>query len=249
MLDITLSLNTLAYDIFELSKGVISDDDSIDYRQIKFWINTQRALWLRNEFNKNRTIDEGFIQDLGCVEMEDVDSSQCCNIQSGCTIKRSVLEIPQTIERNNEPTITSIGPVNPVEKRWRLVPYSNIQFVGKGRFSKNLIYPFILNNHIYLMFNADNQTAKLIKYISIRGVFEDPTKVKDFVDCSGVSCYTDDNRYPINLWLWNYMKASIVKSNLRYEIFATSDVINNSSPDSAYTSTQSSGISKTISEE
>ena len=29
MLDITLSLNTLAYDIFELSKGVISDDDSI----------------------------------------------------------------------------------------------------------------------------------------------------------------------------------------------------------------------------
>ena len=42
MLDITLSLNTLAYDIFELSKGVISDDDSIDYRQIKFWINTQK---------------------------------------------------------------------------------------------------------------------------------------------------------------------------------------------------------------
>jgi hypothetical protein len=39
------------------------------------------------------------------------------------------------------------------------------------------------------------------------------------------------------------------KDNLRYEMFATSDVINNSSPDSAYTSTQSSGISKTISEE
>jgi hypothetical protein len=249
MFDMTLSLNTLAYDAFELARGVISDDDTIDYRQIKFWITTQRALWLRNEFNKNRTIDEGFIQDLGCIEMEDVDASQCCNITTGCTVKRSVLVIPQTIERYNEPTITSIGPVNPMEKRWRLVPYSNVPFVGKGRFNRKMVYPFIFNKHIHLVFASDNQDAKLIKYISARGVFEDPTAVRNFATCSGTTCYTDDDRYPINAWLWDYMKSQIIKSNLRYEMFASSDTSANAASDTPYTDTQSTGIVNTMKSE
>ena len=246
MFDITLSLNTLAYDAFELARGVISDDDDIDYRQIKFWITTQRALWLRNEFNQNRTIDEGFIQDLGCVELEDVDASTCCNIQTGCTVKRTVLEIPQTIERFNEPTITSIGPVNPTEKRWRLVPYSNIAFVNSGRFSKNLIFPYIFNKRIYFMFGNNNVQAKLLKYVNIRGVFEDPMEVRRFTTCTGKSCYTDDDRYPINAWLWDYMKAQIVKSNLRLEMFAPSDRDPNAASDTPYTQSQANNTLNTI---
>jgi hypothetical protein len=223
MYDITLSLNSLAYDAFELARPTLADDETIDYRQIKFWIISQRALWLRNEFNKNRTIDDGFIQDLGCVALQDVDASQCCNVVSGCTVKRTVFEIPITIERHNSPTITSIGPVNINEKRWTLVPYSRVPFVGKGRFNKKQIYPFLYNRRIFIAFNPNNLYAKLLTTINIRGVFEDPTEVGRFSSVENCACYSDNDRFPLNRWLWEYMKAQIISGNLRYEILGKGD--------------------------
>jgi hypothetical protein len=52
-----VTLNQLIYDLLEIVRPNLSDDDNFDKRQIAFWIKNQRALWLRNELNKNRTVE------------------------------------------------------------------------------------------------------------------------------------------------------------------------------------------------
>lgn len=229
MYDIDLSLNTMAYDCFELARGYITDDDTLDYRQFKFWIINQRALWLRNEFNKaGHTIDEGFVQDLGCVKMEVADAAQCCNITSGCSLLKSSLPIPQTIEQYQSPTFVRVGPVNRSQANWKLISPSAVPFVNAGRFDKMTIYPFLMNGYMFLRFHPDNQDAKLIEYINIRGVFEDPTQVRHFTSCTGTSCYTDDDRFPLNRWLYDYLKSKVVSSNITMELMNSSDTSNDS---------------------
>ena len=215
MLDIAMSLDSMAYDVFELARGYISDDDILDYRQIKFWIINQRALWLRNEFNKaGHTIDEGFIQDLGCVKMIVADAAVCCNIQTGCTLLRTEQPIPQTIEQYQNPTFTRIGPVNRTQKSWKLVSAQAVPWVNHGRFDHKEIYPFLTDGYMYLKFSPKNQHAKFLEYINIRGVFEDPTEVRRFTTCSGTACFSDNDRFPINRWLYDYLKNQVVGDNL-----------------------------------
>ena len=82
------TLNEIAYDLLTIVRPQISDDSDIEIEQIKFWIKNQRSLWLRNEFNKNRTIDSDLIQTV-CADLEEVDASDCCDIDLDCPILRT----------------------------------------------------------------------------------------------------------------------------------------------------------------
>ena len=55
------TLNEIAYDLLSIVRPALSDDSDIDLRQIKFWIHNQRALFIRNELNRSRTIDADIV--------------------------------------------------------------------------------------------------------------------------------------------------------------------------------------------
>jgi len=205
------TLNQYIYEIFELYRSTVTDDVSLDERLIESWIIDQRALWLRNEFNKNRSIDDALVQDLGCVELEIADTSDCCNISSGCTVLRTNVDIPTTIERHNSPTITRVGPINKMNISYPLVTYNRSIYSGNGRFNQNLVYAYLLNNRIYLKGNSDDVFFTGLQYINIRGVFNDPRQVAEFNTCTGTSCYDENSPFPLNEWIWNYMKVEILK--------------------------------------
>jgi len=95
------TLNKIVYDVLEtVQSHVNSNNSDIDVRQVEWLINNQRALLIRNEYNKpGRVIDHNLIQDLGCVEVEMVDNSACPEIStSGCYLLRTKCQIPNTIE-------------------------------------------------------------------------------------------------------------------------------------------------------
>ena len=69
---------TAVFGILGKIKPYLSDDTDVSYREVAFELANQRALLIRNELNKNRTIDSDIIQDLGCVSMEPVDPAECC---------------------------------------------------------------------------------------------------------------------------------------------------------------------------
>jgi hypothetical protein len=199
------TLNEIAYDLLTIVRPQLSDDTEIDLRQIKFWINNQRALWIRNEVNKKRTIDADLIQTL-CVELECVDASDCCDVDLDIPILRSTKPLPETIEMHTKQAILRVD-----------VEYDRIPWVGNGRFNKNMVFSFIHDNYVYVCSN--NPAFNSLAAISVRGVFEDPEEAKNFKSCDDPNepCYSDDSPYPIKTWMIPALKETILKSNLMIE--------------------------------
>ena len=222
------TLNQIVSDLHLLARGgQIADDDPIETAQIKEWVHSQRALWLRNELNKNRSIDDNIIQDLGCVELERVDAASCCDITSDCIVVRSKLNIPVGIEMNQRTAITRVGPIKKTDKYlFSFLPFERAVWAGNGQFNKNVIFSFLLNNKLHLIGNENNDLLKIIKYANVRGVFEDPTEAAKFSYCSGQACYADTDKYPINKWLLDYLKAEILKSKFAIIVGSSSDTKN-----------------------
>jgi hypothetical protein len=232
-----VTLNELIYDLWEIIRPNISDDDPFDKRQFAFWIKNQRALWLRNELNKNRTIDDNVIQDLGCVELEVADRADCCELSSGCKILRTKLTIPNTIELHNKTGLTRVAPIDKLSVPFSFVDYERAIWSGNGRYNSSQIFAFLLNDRIYLS-SKSSTSLKYITHINVRGVFEDPTEAAAFSHCDNTPCYTDDSAYPVNSWMIDYMKEAILKLNVGMALQAVNDTTNNAKPDNTNESQQ-----------
>lgn len=192
------------------SLAINSVESSFSYEFYTDLINEQRALYLRQEYNKNRSLDPYVIQTLKCINMELVNRTDCCfSVPDGCKILKSVKEIPNTLELYYTKGISSVGPADITLARYILVDYSRIAYVGNGRSNRNAIYAFLYDNHLYLISRGPN--VNLIKNVTVRGVFEDPTSLGEFLDCSGNACYSIHDPYPMNLWMWAYVKPAVLQ--------------------------------------
>tara|TARA_R110002126_G_scaffold127296_1_gene269481 strand:- start:1021 stop:1719 length:699 start_codon:yes stop_codon:yes gene_type:complete len=226
------TLNEIAYDLLTIVRPQISDDSDIEIEQIKFWIKNQRSLWLRNEFNKNRTIDSDLIQTV-CADLEEVDASDCCDIDLDCPILRTTKKIPKTIELHHKEAILRVGPVNKKKKPFSYVDYLQVPWLASGRFNTKMIYAFLHDGYLYVY--SKNSAYNSIKALTLRAVFEDPEEIANFKDCNtDQPCYSDDSEFPIKSWMIPTMKESILKSNLMIESQAEiqqADVSNNAKSD------------------
>jgi hypothetical protein len=219
--------NEAVFSILNKIKPHLSDDTDISPREIAFKISTQRALLVRNELNKNRTIDPDLVQDLGCVEMEPADPAECCDVSTGCKVMRTKLEIPSSIELHNSDGIDRVGPVDKTSREFSKTTLEGSKFVGNGKYTTKEIYYYRANNRIYLV--SKNDKHKFIDYINVRGVFENPEDVTPFTNCSdGSSCYSSDNPYPLKSWMFNYIEGQIINEYVQlYNLPA--DVLNDGS--------------------
>ena len=218
------SENELVFSILSKIKPHLSDDTDVSPRDIAFEISTQRSLLLRNELNKNRTIDPDIVQDLGCVAVSPVDSAECCDVSTGCKVMRTDLEIPSTIELHSDYLITRIGPVDKTAKEYSRTSLEASKWVGNGKYTTKEIYAYRANNRIYLVSKTDKH--KFLDYINIRGVFDNPDDVSPFTNCStGTTCYSSDSPYPLKSWMFTYIKGIILKDYIsRYNLPA--DILN-----------------------
>jgi hypothetical protein len=204
-----LSLDDLHAQLDE-SLAINSIESSFSYELFTDLINGQRALWLRNEYNKNRSIDPYVLQDLSCLELELVNPIDCCiDVPAKCKVLRTKVQIPNTIEFYFTKGIATIGPADIMMPRYVLIDYSRVPYVGHGRTTQRAVYAFLYNNYLYI--TSKNPSVSLTKYITVRGIFEDPTTLKQFVSCvNGKPCYSSSEPYPLNLWMWEYMKPQIL---------------------------------------
>jgi len=221
-----VTLNDIAYSIFEAIRGKIGDDDNISIDQIKSLIHSVRAMLLKQKFDKNlRVIDDVFTQSLGVLETEQVDSSIVSDIPSGKFLLRTLLEIPETVDRRNyEGTFTRIGPADRLSSKFNLVSYDRAIASGNGRFNRDQVFVFLLDNRLYLISNSIYH--KPIQFIDIIGVFQNPTQVAMFTDSNGDSLYSDDGRYPISRAMRDALEGIIIKERIAPQSQAPSDVVN-----------------------
>lgn len=206
------------------------DDDKLDDRLIKFWINNQRSLWIRNEMNKPRSVDEQIIQTLGCCRLEVADRSSCPTGLTGYSVLQTVEDIPNVIELNNGDGIIEIGPVDKIARPFSYVPLARARFGGNGRFNSKIIFAFRYGAKILLL-SKDMESGsflKYLRYIRIRGVFVDPEEVANFIHVDGTPCYKDTDDYPLNEWMWNYIRDQITKDNFELVTSTPTDKVNDS---------------------
>lgn len=222
-----VTLNQIAYEIFEIVRGNISDDDDISIEQIKDMVHDTRAKFLKQKFDKNvRVIDNAYTQSLGALEIEPVDSSSHSTIRSGRYMYRTKREIPSTIPRHNyEGTFVRIGPADQLGVEYNLVSYNRALFSGNGRFNKNMIFCFLRDNKIYLI-SSSGLYHKGVQFIDVIGVFENPSQVAMFKDVNGNSLYSDDMRYPVSRSMKDDIVNSIVREKFAVQVEAKSDKLN-----------------------
>jgi len=185
-------------------------------------INEQRSLWIRNEYNKNRSIDPNVQQTIGDLELEQVDPTLCCvTIPGTCKVLRSVVKLPNSIEFYNWKGITSVGPVDISKKRFTMIDYARVPYIGEGRVTKNNVYVFLYEEYLYVV-SRDVQITNL-RHVNVRGLWEDPTQLKDFCTCKGAACWSPDDSYPMNLWMWAYVKNVLVQQLLQKKTLPLDD--------------------------
>ena len=221
----------LIYDLWQVITPLVSDDSIVDERMLSYWIDNQRATWLRNELNKNRTIDDNIQQSLGAVELEIVDTIENTDITGiSHKILKSKLQIPVAIELHNSTAITRVSSLDLKQKKFSFVDYTAVPYVGNGKFNKNFVFAFLKGGYMYVVSNCNNPATKALKYINIRGVFENPEQVSRFKELDGTSCYTSDSPYPINKWILGYIKDAIIKLDLRPFVQPVIDESNDANP-------------------
>ena len=227
-----ISLNQMIFQVYE-DLQITSDDTSLDKRLIKDLINQERANWIRKENNKNRSIDDNILQDLVCLELLLVNRQydRCCEVFTDCKILRTKNPIPNGIELNHEKTITRISAVDFMSIPIYFMDYDHAVYYGNGRYNTKALGAFLKNNYLYIVYNKGNYN-KLLEYINIQGVFEDPTEAAKYINCDTKQpCFDWDDRYPINFWMWQSLVKPAVLNELRTKRTLYRDENNNSKDD------------------
>ena len=131
------SLNEIVYDIIESYRATYKNTDSLDERLVATWIQHYRAELIKQRLEESmRIVDEHWVQDLGAIEMQPIDSSLVSGFTSDRYIMRSVREIPPTIQTKfGIGTFTRISPADRLENKFNLVSYERALYSGNGKYN------------------------------------------------------------------------------------------------------------------
>lgn len=211
----------LIYDILGLiTRGRPTDNERLSNSNVSFWIDNTRAELIRNSLNKGQSLNPDIVQTISCLEVQLIDASECpCDIQ-GCTILRSVSQLPSSIEINQKNLITQISSALLPSKPFSIIPFARAGYAHNGRFSKKGTKAFIHNRYVYLI--TDTMYDKIV----VSGVFESPEALNTYSDCSGNACYTDNSPYPMALHMVETMKKMILDTNIKIFMSTQEDQVN-----------------------
>lgn len=218
---------------FAAGKGMLSDDNTFSPRLILYYLKAYRArLLYERRISKGRTISKYNIQTIPCIELQEVDQSECpCTPKSGCTFLKTKYPIPRPIG-DLIISVSSVGgdiTYSPVRwDKFKSKLYSRIEANAKAAY-----YTFKdtgEGTHIYV-YNDEHK-----EYVSISAIFDDPDSVKTFPDCSGKVeriCNPYDLEFVIDMDVLPILYELVFDKLTRYRQTSTEDKLNNDSDEAA----------------
>ncbi len=202
----------LTHYIHDLKRLIATDRDypfeQIDSRLVEHWMHMQRALWLRNEYNKNRTVESNVYQILEGLELEQIDRSDATWLPKGTKFLRTKYKIPRPIELHSSYLIqirsTILG-----DEYYNLEKFDNFRYKGHGKFNKKMVYCFYHKDYIYINITDWNPKIGMLKFISADIVAENPSDIYRIQDLDPLY-----EEYPIPASMWEFLKDAVMKSNI-----------------------------------
>lgn len=201
-----MKVNQLISDIRNIaSSGSNPIEFKIEDAQILFWCNEIRSTLISQAIQKKQDISDVWIQWIHCLEMEQVDKSECCEIQTNCYILRSVQELPNTIEtfgdnsiiRVMTPTGKIISKSTGFEAQW-----------SYGKYTKEQPKWFIKNKRLYIT------NEEFIKWVDVALLAENPSDLAGFNNCAGTACFNSGSEYPCSLKMASDITNIVLKTKV-----------------------------------
>jgi len=221
-----MTLNEIAYDILSNIEGTsrISDDSELSVDQVYFKIHTTRAMLIRQDQAKGRSLSDNVLQTLPCLEVIEVNASECCGITSPCELYRTKLELPRAIETYQRDLIVRVSGVDITGPSWNYISLAHIPWAGLSKWTKDSTKWFTKGGYVYII----NPPA--VSKISVSGVFENPTDLASFPSCSGTPCYNNAiDEYPLSAHMVPALKQMVIEDLMRMRS-APADLSGDESP-------------------
>jgi hypothetical protein len=215
-----ISLDTIINDLLNTIRGAkVSQSEQISKRQIEDWIHQYRATLIKQDLDKGKIPNPDYIQEIPSLRLEVVDQTTGSVFESDTYLLRTVLELPETIDLNFKPGFMYVGTIDGHEIQFG--PESRTKWQKFKRFTKYVPLAFLRNKRIHL------STVAPIQYITVRGIFEIPTEVSNFINTSSDVVYsTYRDRYPVPANWVPIIKEMILSKELGIITTTPSDTTN-----------------------
>lgn len=161
-----------------------SDDNPYTDRMLATIINNKRATLVKQDKDKGKIMSSDYEQSLGNVELVKVSAIDCCDYDPdlGDCILRTKNPIPAAVDTNGWDLLTYVGTVDGLTNFQRTT-YQKVGFDKHLRWSKFIPRYYTMNTqaglHIYIV----NPPTNVTKYITIRGIFEEPEIANTYITC------------------------------------------------------------------
>jgi hypothetical protein len=203
-----MKLNTL---VSELRNSLPNDYKHLDTRLLIRLLNQFRTMYIKNEYNKNKTIDNELAQEIN-FEVKPADQSTISYINTDSRILKSVKPIPKPIKLSHRELILSVRNPKILTDNYNHVTKDIAIYAGNGKFNKQDIFTFFYNDYYYIKTKKENPKIALIPVLSLTGIWENP------LDCIPFqyNTYLDflEYDYPMTDTIWGYIKSNILQSGL-----------------------------------
>ncbi len=201
-----ITANSAVYNIKNIaSSGPSSDDFRISDRQILHWYNGVRSMLISQAIKNRQDLTDEWIQTIGCIDLEQVDKSTCCDIETDCIILKSTLPIPATVEVDSFNSIISVTGLDgkPLSKinQFRA---NNVKF---NKYTGSRLGWYIKDYYLYVINSSE------LSKVALNGIFEDPTELDAFY-CDSRPCFTWDDRYPVTAKMDNMITDIVLKTKV-----------------------------------
>ena len=145
---------------------------------LKLDIISARATLIKREYEKSRFYNESLVQTIKCVPMISVNASECNTITGFGKVIRSKYKIPKPLLVKDNTVFLSITTplVNNKRRSITIIRPEEVEFIEFRRFTAKDAFATYENENIYLH-NVTN-----LFNISVRGLFENPYSVKDYIN-------------------------------------------------------------------
>lgn len=202
-----VTINHLVSDIREIaSSGGNPNEFKIQDEQILFWVEEVRSMLISQALNKKDDINDSWIQYISCLEMEQTDSSDCCGELTGCYLLKSKLQLPATIDTWKDNSIVSVATIG-----GSIISKSNpfrAKFQIDSKYTGKVNSWYLKDNYLYIINN------EFLEKIEVAGLFESPSDLKRFSDCSGKACFNNDSSYPVSLSIATQITDIVIKTKV-----------------------------------
>lgn len=202
-----LNLRTMVADIRNIAdSGKNNYSFRISDEQIAYWISEVRAMLISQAIGKRQDITDTWVQELPCMELELIDSSDCCFITTDCYILKTKQQIPVTVETGSDNLILRVtSPVGDIISKSN--PFE-VKYNKYNKYTANKANWYLNEGYLYIT------NEKLLEYVNIYAIFENPEDLAGMSTCGTSSCFSWDSKYPCSLKMANDITNIIMQTKV-----------------------------------